>query len=290
MILVTGATGYTGSEFLHQYFAGGHTEPIRCLVRPTSDRRQLEKYPIEIVEVPRLDDVPGLRRVLTDVDTVINIANIRFAEPLLAAAEGLSVRRMIFVNTTGVFSEFRELAKEYRRIEAVIEAARIPSVILRPTMIYGSQRDHNMHKLLRFLARYPVFPLVGGGRNLMQPVYAPDLAGAILAAVTRTHLVGAYNIAGPEPLPFRELIRQAAQALGRPARLVPVPLRLALWGVRLLELLAGRSPISSEQILRLQEDKAYDIGPAVNELGYRPTPFHEAIAHEVAALKEVNLL
>jgi len=52
-----------------------------------------------------------------------------------------------------------------------------------------------------------------------------DVAAAVLAAVQRPEAVGSlYNVAGPEPLPFAELLRACARAVGSSTRLVPVPL------------------------------------------------------------------
>src|SRR3712207_7109590 len=51
--------------------------------------------------------------------------------------------------------------------------------ILRPSMIYGSERDRNVHRLLRFLDRSPVFPIFGPGTNLWQPVYHEDCARGV---------------------------------------------------------------------------------------------------------------
>jgi hypothetical protein len=43
-------------------------------------------------------------------------------------------------------------------------------------MIYGSELDHDMPKLLRFLNRFPRSPVFGSGKNLWQLVYNEDVA------------------------------------------------------------------------------------------------------------------
>ena len=104
--------------------------------------------------------------------------------------------------------------------------------ILRPSMIYGNERDHNMHKLLRVLDRTPAIP-VFGANALMQPVHVDDLAdGIVRAVVADAH--GEFNLAGPEPLAYQGVLRSAMAALGRRVALAPVPAWLALarprWG------------------------------------------------------------
>ena len=49
-------------------------------------------------------------------------------------------------------------------------------------------------------------------------------------------------------------------------------------------------PVSSEQVLRLREDKAYPFDKAKEELGYAPRAFKEGIALEVGRLREIGLV
>jgi nucleoside-diphosphate-sugar epimerase len=49
-------------------------------------------------------------------------------------------------------------------------------------------------------------------------------------------------------------------------------------------------PVSSEQVLRLREDKAYPYEKAREELGYAPRAFKEGIALEVERLREIGLV
>ena len=48
MMLVTGATGFVGSAVVRRLLARG--EKVRVLVRPSSDRRNIENLDVEPVE------------------------------------------------------------------------------------------------------------------------------------------------------------------------------------------------------------------------------------------------
>jgi nucleoside-diphosphate-sugar epimerase len=158
-------------------------------------------------------------------------------------------------------------------------------------MIYGSELDHNMHKLLRFLDRSPVFPLFGSGENLWQPVYYEDLARGVYAALTRPGTEGqSYDLPGPRPMTYLDLVRTAADALGRSVRIVRVPAEPVRRVLLLGERLRLPLPISSEQVLRLREDKAYPYEKAREDLGYAPRSFKEGIALEVGRLREIGLV
>jgi nucleoside-diphosphate-sugar epimerase len=116
-------------------------------------------------------------------------------------------------------------------------------------------------------------------------VHAADLAGAVLAAAENPGAARrSYDIAGPEPLTFTDLLRTAAMAVASRTRLVPVPLRPAVAAARCYELLSRNPRIRAEQVLRLAEDKWFAIDDAVRDLGYSPRPFRDGIQSEARAL------
>jgi nucleoside-diphosphate-sugar epimerase len=152
-------------------------------------------------------------------------------------------------------------------------------------MIYGSARDRNISRLLRFLRRAPVYPLFGDGRALHQPTYVQDLADAVVAALESPNTVRrAYNVAGAAPLSYADLVRTAARAIGREVRLVRVPQRLALATARLASVLPIPRPVTPEQVLRLVEDKAFDYTDAARDFGFRTRTFADGVRLEAIAL------
>jgi nucleoside-diphosphate-sugar epimerase len=149
-------------------------------------------------------------------------------------------------------------------------------------MIYGTPADRNMWRLLKLLRRSPVVP-ISGADSLQQPVHVDDLAGAVVASLeSRAAVHATYDIAGPEPLTFRQVIVQAGTAIGHRPRLVPIPLTPVITALRLYERLAPFPLLSTEQLERLLEDKVFDIDPARRDLGYTPRPFGEGIQAEAA--------
>jgi nucleoside-diphosphate-sugar epimerase len=138
---------------------------------------------------------------------------------------------------------------------------------------------------------------VPGGGHLQQPVHVADVAHAVLAAA---ELIGAgradpgaagdrpgrvtYDLAGPVPLTFGELLRTAGQAVGSRTRFVPVPLPPVLAAARGYELVSRSPRIRAEQVRRLAEDKAFGIRPAARDLGFAPRSFAAGIRSEARAL------
>ncbi len=152
-------------------------------------------------------------------------------------------------------------------------------------MIYGAVGDRNLSRLLLRLSRAAVLPVPGTGTCLHQPVHVGDVAAAVLAALERPAAIGSlYDVAGPEPVPFTELLRTCARAVGSRTRLVPVPLAPLVTLARGYERLSRHPRIRAEQLLRLAEDKAFPIDAAIRDLGYAPRPFADGITDEARLL------
>jgi nucleoside-diphosphate-sugar epimerase len=203
-----------------------------------------------------------------------------------AAAGGAAIDRAVFISTTAIFTHLDATSKGVRQAaEDAIRSSALRWTIIRPTMIYGTPGDRNMARLLAALRRWPLLPLPGGGRRLQQPVHVDDVAAAAVSAVETEKAVGkAYDVAGPEALTLRAVVEEAAAAAGVSPRLVPVPLTPLVAGARLYEAVTRRPHLRAEQLERLAEDKAFDIGPARADLDYDPRPFAQGIKEEASLL------
>lgn len=282
MIVVTGATGNTGSCVLGSLARTIPYSEIVALVRADSDTRNLQRLGVE-THVCAFNDPATYLNHVQQGSTFLGISNIRHCDEMLPHLLAAGVSRFYCVSTTAVFSRFHSYSDLYSQMEARLASVDKPMCLLRPSMIYGNERDYNMRKLIGVLSRTPVFPVLGDGTALMQPVHVEDLANGIATAVQRKK-TGAYNLAGPESLSYNDILTQIMDALGRRVRLIHINHRFGARLVKRLERLPG-FPVSHEQVMRLTEDKSFDITRSVAELGYSPRPFHEGIAQEISLLK-----
>jgi uncharacterized protein YbjT (DUF2867 family) len=286
-ILVSGGTGLLGRGLLCRLRESGEHE-VRCLVRPTSLAERLENLELAYGDA---GDAGSMARALRGIDAFVHIAGIRYVPEVLEAMRRAGVERLVIVSSTSAHSRFEFPSAPRLVNEALLVGSGLRWTVVRPSMIYGSELDHNMHKLLRFLDRSPVFPLFGSGENLWQPVYYEDLARAVYAALTKPGTEGQiYDLPGPRPLRYLDLIRTAASALGKRVRIIRIPAEPVRRALLLTEKLRLPLPVSSEQVLRLREDKAYPYEKAREELGYAPRAFKEGIALEVERLREIGLV
>jgi nucleoside-diphosphate-sugar epimerase len=267
--LLVGATGFLGS-----FVAARLDDPI-VLVRPTSDCSVLPSG-VELRVADLNQPLP-----LHGISTLVYCASMGFGHvpPLVEQLQQAStVTRAVFISTTAIFTSLPTASRAVRlAAEAAVQSGHLDWTILRPTMIYGTARDRNISRLLRFVRRSPVFPLCGNG--LWQPVYVEDLADAVVAALASPQTARkAYNLAGAAPLRLADLVRTAAQAMGRHVRLLPVPLQAAILAARVTR------AVSPEQIRRLAEDKAFSYADAARDFNFAPRSFAEGVRLEARAM------
>jgi uncharacterized protein YbjT (DUF2867 family) len=285
-ILVTGGSGFLGSEVIPQLCARGHE--VMALARSDAAARRVAILGAQ-AQPGDLDDPSSVDEAfaLSAPDVLINLASLGFghAPVILAAAEEAGISRGVFVSTTAIFTTLPAPSRRVRvEAEDAIRASAMRWTLVRPTMIYGDPGDRNMVRLLRLLKRSPFVPIPGGGDRLLQPVHVADLASFIVrSAFAEESIDVAYDVAGPDALSLRQVVEAAAAAVGRRPRIIPIPLRPIIVAAQLYEKVAAHPRLKSEQILRLDEDKVFDIGPA-RTLGYRPMTFAEGISSEARML------
>jgi nucleoside-diphosphate-sugar epimerase len=272
---VVGGTGFLGSAVV------ARLPETAVLVRPTSDTRWLPAG--TAMRVGDLDEPRTVRAGLAGVDQLVWCASMGFGQvpTLIPLIEDVGVRRAVFLSSTAIFTSLPARSRGVRlAAERAVRASTLDWTLLRPTMIYGSARDRNISRLLCALRRMPVFPIVGDGHGLHQPIHVEDLADAVVAALASPRTSRrAYNLGGAEPLAFVDLVRQAGRAVGRDVPLVYIPAVMALVAARL-----PFSPVLPEQLRRLAEDRAFDLAPARRDFGFAPRPFALGVQLEAAAL------
>jgi nucleoside-diphosphate-sugar epimerase len=303
-VLVTGATGFTGSHLARALVSGGHM--VRALVRDAKRAAASLPANAELV-VGDLRDLAALARAVTGVDVAFNLAavyrtagissdtyravNATAARQIVEAASAAGVRRVVHCSTVGVHGDvghppadedaplrpgdIYQLTKlEGERLAR--EAGQrlgIEVTIVRPSGIYGPG-DRRLLKLFRGVARRR-FPILGSGEIYYHLTYIDDLVegfrlcGEHPAAANRT-----YILAGPEVTTLNELVTLIADVAG-----VPPPTRhLPVWPIwmagALLEAVCVpfgiEPPIYRRRVEFFTKSRAFDISRARSEIGYAP--------------------
>ena len=294
-LLLTGATGLMGQLLVQALGREVPEQAVVCITRTEEHHEQLQALH------PQLNFLQGDTAIASSWDTaltqyqpetIIHLVQLRQVPTLITSLQRAELTpRLIIIGTTGVYSRYNQYSQEYREAEAVLQQYSGDYCLFRPTMIYGSPRDKNLHKLIRFCDRYGGFPVFGSGKCLLQPVHAGDLAQALLTAYLKPNITGAYDLSGGSVVSFLELLALVEKLLQKPVRPLKIPYNLGVWSATLLESLLGRrSPVRREQILRLQEDKAFAHAAATAAFGYQPRSLEAGLTEEVELLRASGLI
>ena len=186
----------------------------------------------------------------------------------LAAAAGVSC----FIHVSAIGADAASpsaYARSKAAGEAAVRTAFPAAVILRPSIIFGAE-DNFFNRFASLAVTLPIIPIVHGSTKL-QPVYVDDAAAAILAARGPAAAGKTYELGGPAQKTFRELVALTLASIGRPRRILDLPVPLARLQAAVLERLPGKL-LTSDQIDMLARDNIVSPGaPGLEALGVTPT-------------------
>jgi NADH dehydrogenase len=198
---------------------------------------------------------------------------IHVAAPKAMAESGRLQGARSFVHVSALGADSRSeshYARTKAKGEAAVRAASPTARIIRPSIVFGSE-DAFFNRFAELARTAPALPLIGGGRTRFQPVFAGDVAAAIVRALEPTLAPNTYELGGPGIYSFRELMTFILEETGRKRLLVPIPFALASVMAFFLQLLP--SPLlTPDQVKLLRNDNVVGSGaPGFAELGIVPT-------------------
>ena len=265
MIFVTGGSGFVGGHVVHEL--RGRELAVRCLVRDPRKAAKLAAWGCELSEGD-MTDPAALRRSVDGAETVIHLVAIRQGHEeqfrrimvdgtrdLLAAAKGAGVRRFLLMSALGTSEETKDLVPYYGakwEMEQLVRASGIPHVIFRPSFVFGP--DGGILPTFAKLARLaPVTPIIGSGRQRIQPIWADDVAAYFADGVARDDVTGrTFELGGPDIVSWDEFWRRlkAARGMRRPS--IHVPVSLMRLNALVTERLPGNIPLTRDLLKMLE--------------------------------------
>lgn len=291
MVLVTGATGFIGGHLVPRLLADG--QALRALVRPGGARRFLEKRGVEVA-AGDVTEPSSLTAACRGAQAVIHLVGLIRERPgqtfecvvaegtrsLVKAAEAAGVERFVYLSAIGAS---RAALSRYHRTktmaEEAVRAAAIEHVIIRPSVVYGPGDG-----LVSMFNRLPV-PIVGDGKNLVQPVYVEDLVQVLAESLKRPEVVNqTFELGGRHPMTFAEMVQIAGAVSGRRLPHPRLPRPLAEAQASLFDSLSGplyrfglEPPLTRDMLLMLSEDNTCDIARVTAAFGFEPVAFEDGL-------------
>jgi uncharacterized protein YbjT (DUF2867 family) len=293
LVTVIGGTGFLGRYVVKLLAQQGYT--IRVIARHPDKALHLNtagEVGQIVLTYGNLVKPESLQGKLAGSFAVVNLAGALFetsrqsfsdlhakgAEKLAQMAKAAGVERFIQVSSLGVD---KAVSSKYARTKVMgeksVRAAFPEATILRPGVVFGPE-DQFFNKFAALSALVPALPLIGGGRTRFAPVYAGDVAKAVLAVLAHAESRGeTYELGGPGVYSFRELLEYINLLTRRNACLVPLPFGLASF----IGFFTGMLPnpvLTRDQVSMLRHDNLVTPG-AKNfaALGITPTSIESVV-------------
>lgn len=229
-ILITGSSGYVGSNFIQQY----------------QGKYQFEKFSLLTQEIENID--------FNGIDTVLHCAalvhqrvepsyaryhqiNVEYPVRLANLAKQNGVKQFVFISTIAVYGDDRVMLDEQTPCDPVtpygkskLEAEKklfelnddtFVVSIIRPPMVYGKDAPGNIDSLVKLVQKVSILPL-GGIHNKRSFVYIWNLCNLIDVVIHRKQK-GVLLASDDKPLSTTGLIELIAISLEKKIYLIKIP-------------------------------------------------------------------
>jgi dihydroflavonol-4-reductase len=317
--LITGATGFVGSGVLRQLLKAGHT--VRAMLRPRSDRRNIEGLPVEVT-IGDLTDRTSLDRAVSGCTALFHVAadyrlwvpnpteiydaNVTGTRNIMLAAAEAGVERIVYTSSVATLGPTTNgkpadettpvsidgMIGHYKRSKFLAEAevrrlaeeTGLPVVIVNPSTPAGPRdiKPTPTGRMFVQAASGRIPAYVDTGLNL---VHVDDVAIGHLLAFEKGK-VGERYVLGERNMTLREILEVITGIAGRPPPRIRlghnVVMPIAYAAEAWSRLTGGGEPLITVDGVRLARKCMYfSWEKARHELGFNPRPAYEALRDAV---------
>lgn len=304
-ILVTGGTGFTGKALVKRLLDDGH-EVVALDNKEGIKTQELRDWGAEVV-IGSVTDRDVVKRCVEGVEVVHHVAaafremdvpeqyywdvNVGGTRTVLEEARDAGVKKVIYCSTCGVHGNvenpptdeahniapadyYQKTKYEGEPVAQEFNEQGLPTVILRPSAIYGPGDPERFHMIFKRVAKGK-FPMFGNGKTLYHPVYIDNLVDAFILAQEPGKGDGkVYLIADAEYIEIEDLVQRVGQAMEIDVKIPHYPVMPVVVAGHICEKVCKPfkivPPIFPRRVDWYRQNRAFDIGAARRDLGYDP--------------------
>lgn len=294
MILVAGGSGFIGSAVVRRLVTGGSDVSVMT-AHPERSKARIESLGARVVPGDVLD-AASLDRAIEGADSVVQALTFptfpvekprrRFTfeefdqlgtERLVTAAAQSGVKKFVYSSGSGAAPD---AAKVWFRAkwagEEAIRASGVPFAIIRPSWVYGPE-DRALNKFVAFHRWLPFVPVIGNGKQRLQPVLVDDVAEALAQAANPDGPAGTFEIGGPDLMTMDEVLRVMMEVRGKRKPLIHFPAWMPKLAGFFLQVLP-KPPLSPGAVDFATGDALADTGPLLEAFSLKLKPLREGLA------------
>lgn len=229
-VLLVGGGGYLG-EALVEKLKLNNFEVIVML------RRAIPGYHYKYF-IGDLLDKESLFKYVCNFDVVVDLASVirtirksRYQENpqglknLIEAMNKNNLKRLIYLSSQNVnLIEKGPYAKSKELCEEILINSDLDYMIIRPSLIYGVDRQNDFYKLISLISRWRIAPIIGRGDNKMQPVLKEYVAEVIMNSINNFDSHKIIEVVGKETFSMNQIINHISKKLNISPIKIHIPL------------------------------------------------------------------
>jgi nucleoside-diphosphate-sugar epimerase len=291
-VAITGAAGLVGQNLIARLKRRGGYEIVAIDKHPANTRVLRDLHPdITIIEADMARPGPwqaaldGVASVVVGHAQIGGLVESEFIDNNLTATarllDAVAARggcHLVHISSSVVNSAANDFYTRSKAAqEAMVLAAGWPTVVLRPTLMFGWFDRKHLGWLARFMRRAPVFPVPGSGAYLRQPLYAGDFCDILIACLERRLAGATHNISGLERISYIALMRLVREATGARTPIVKIPYRLFWLMLAAYARLDRDPPFTTRQLAALVTPDIFEVIDWPGIFGVPATPLRDAL-------------
>lgn len=267
-ILFTGFTSIVGEEIANLFLINKKKNfTVSAIIRKPLYKKNC--LPIKMVVdkffIGNLEDQFFLEKVIKEFnpDIIVHLAQIIYSKNIIASLNRIGISPyLIILGTTSVFSKYASYSNIYKESEEFIFSNYSNLLLLRSTLIYGSQIDINFSKLFKKISSKKFIFLTKKVLNTQyQPMFYKDLSKLIKIIVdSNKKKIGAFTITGPDTLSLGEIINLISEFCESKPRYIFISEKFIITILKIFQqfnFLNLKIPVNITKVKRSFENKVY---------------------------------
>lgn len=262
MILVAGGTGFVGGAIVRELARRGQRVAVLSH-RPEQARHRFPGLDVQ-VRAGDARDAESLGGAVQGADAIISCmqfpnypienkrkgftfeeVDARGNERLVAAAKAAGVKTYVYLSGAGASADARyHWFRAKWRAEEAVRGSGLRYSIFRPSWVYGPE-DNALNRYVAFARMLPFIPVIGSGRQRLQPVFVDDVARTVVDSLeTPAAATGLFEIGGPDVMTMNQIVRTVLEVMGKKRPLLHAPAFVP----RLIGSLMGLAPLPNRPL------------------------------------------
>ncbi len=272
-LLITGGLGFVGRHLLNRLPMQNY-DKVFCLSRDEATHREriTKDERIQFLNASLPFGLEAYEHKISGTDTVVHLAaitgkarrsqyfevNVEGTRAMTEMSRRLGISRFLYVSSIAVrFPDKNHYyyAQSKEKAEEIVRTSGLRYTIVRPTIVLG--QGAQVWGGLSRLVRFPVLPIFGDGRTLIQPIWVDDLARFIVDLLRADRFQKeTLEVGGPESISIEEFLLRASRLLRRSKpRTIHLPIELFLKALSWLEpLFLPVLPVTAGQLATFRFD------------------------------------